>query len=546
MGVQFLSKLFPIAGQPLVYTTLLNGSKFATQWTVYVGPLGDTGLHELEFLLEVDPVAMGQGGSLITQRCRLVCDESLRPVRYRTQTAGLGMSLEFKGETVDVTMPDGSKQTVPLGDGQFIMESNMTGQQALMLALGHAQGKLAGEAKFSAFVVNALMSVPYQMAPAPDLVGAGGKMYRSSHEEELLINDDGVLLVARTPSQAIEARREDPPPPLPAWHDKEVLPLVRLTYSPPAGKTFQLEDVAIPGPVTPLGATVTVPAGKGPFPAVLFLSGTGAHDRNGFAGEVDLGTHEIMDHLSEKGFVGLRYDTRGAGKTLIGKDVLEQGLETVITDARAVLTYLRGRADVDPNRIALIGHSQGGTVALAIAKDEGKKIAALVLMASPGRAIDDIVVDQIVDQGRKVGLSSNTVDSQIKQFKDYVELVRADKPWVAGQIPDHLFVGARGRRWFQEHLARRGDALVAAVQCPVLVAQGSQDFQVSPSKDAEHLVAAAKAAGVEVTYALLPDLDHTFKKVQGESTIAQYYDGSRHVDPSFLGTVTDWLRQRMS
>ncbi|MCC6994147.1 MAG: alpha/beta fold hydrolase [Deltaproteobacteria bacterium] len=542
-----MDRLFIGPGQVLAYTSHLNGKRFATQWSLYKGPAGEpgSGLHEFAFLLEIDPLAIGQGGSLVTQRSQLVCDDALRPLRYRSQTRGSAVSLEFKADSVEAILPDGSHHTVPLEGADVVLESNLIGLQALMLAQAHGAGRLGAEARFQVFLVNGMLPAPYRTTPAPDLEAAeGGTWLRSSHEEELRLDHDGCLVLSRLPTQAVEIRREQPAPPLPAWHDAEVLTLDRPTYAPPPGHTFELHDVELPGPITPLGGTVTLPRGTAPFPAVLFLGGSGSHDRNGISGEIDLGSHEIVDHLAERGLLGLRYDTRGAGKTLIGKDVLEQGLETVIADARAALAYLRSRPEVDRGRIFLIGHSQGGTVALALASAPDAGLAGVVLMAAVGRAIDEALIDQVVNHGRKLGLAQATVEAQVQQVRDYVDAACSGRPWVPGEIPDHLFAGARTRRWILEHMRHRSDQLVAKVSCPILVLQGGKDFQVSPEKDAERIVAAAEAAGRDVTYTLFPDLDHTFKRTEGNSTMVQYYDRSRHVDGGFLDVLGTWLSKR--
>lgn len=544
-----LSRLLLVAGQPLAYASTLSGTRFATQWTVYVGPSAlsgsaDEGLHEFLFYLELDPTALGQGGSVITQRCRLLCDESLTPVRYSSHVAGVKVGLSFQGDEVHVDMPDGSKQIVPRSGAQFLIESNMTGQQALMLALAHERGLLDTEARFIVFVVNSLLPTPYATAPAADLPSDAGRWLRSSHEEELLIGAGGLLLQARTPTQGIDVQRLDPPPPVPAWSEQEVLTLDQPVYTPPPGASFRLEEVVIPGPVTPLHGTLTVPQGNGPFPAVLFLSGSGTHDRHGIAGEIDIGTHEIMDHLAETGYVGLRYDTRGAGKTRMGADALEQGFLSIVADAQAALEYFKGRPEVDCKRIFLIGHSQGGSVALALANDP-PELKGIVLMGTIGRGIDEVLIDQTINHCRKLGLSPEQIEAQVKRVRDYVDLVVSERPWVAGEIPDHLFLGARNRKWILEHLRNKPTDLLKAVRCPVLILQAEKDFQVLADKDGQRLQAAAKEAGLDFSYEVLPGLDHLFKQVPGdESRIEQYFDRSRRVDPSLLNRLDAWLRQR--
>src|SRR5262249_60224486 len=107
-----------------------------------------------------------------------------------------------------------------------------------------------------------------------------------------------------------------PPQPLPDWATKAEGTASRepvLRYRVPADATFALQDISIAAPRGPLGGSITVPAGQGPSPAVLFISGSGKHDRHGIVGDGDLGSHEIVDYPSNHGMVGLPFSLRGAG-----------------------------------------------------------------------------------------------------------------------------------------------------------------------------------------------------------------------------------------
>jgi pimeloyl-ACP methyl ester carboxylesterase len=134
---------------------------------------------------------------------------------------------------------------------------------------------------------------------------------------------------------------------------------------PPPGATFTRREVELPGqPGEPtLAGEVLIPAGKPPFPAVLFLSSTGQQDRHGFAGPppVDLGSHEITDALAQAGMVVLRFDERGFGSSADGPISYLGQLE----DARRGLRTLLVQDEVDPDRIALVGHGEGGWKALS-------------------------------------------------------------------------------------------------------------------------------------------------------------------------------------
>src|SRR5262249_58570341 len=93
-------------------------------------------------------------------------------------------------------------------------------------------------------------------------------------------------------------------------------------------------------------------------PALTFLSGSGGQDREGFSSGIDLGTHEILDRLTREGFLVLRFDDRGVGaSTGPTQDIV---FDDLVGDGRRAVRYLLARPDVDPKRVAVIGHSEGG------------------------------------------------------------------------------------------------------------------------------------------------------------------------------------------
>jgi pimeloyl-ACP methyl ester carboxylesterase len=542
LSPHWTAALFP-GSDPLVYVSAIAGKRWATQWTVYRG-VGADGLHAIEFLVEIDPAAAGGGGSLLRQRARLWCTDTLDPARYVTEAQGARLTLRFAADRVTVELPDQSVQTVPRDGAAFVVDGSFPGQAALVYAESARRMAGAPVTRMHLFVASQLVTVPVEIEPAADLDARNGRWYRTSHREEVMLDPDGLMVEVKVPHLALACRLDRPGPPLPDWPDGPPPAAPSLSYAPPETTRFHLEDVQVPGPVTPIGATLSVPAGAGPFPGVLFLGGSGIHDRHGIAGEIDLGTHEIVDGLAEHGFVGLRFDKRGAGTTRLGSDALDRGLASDIADARACLAFLRARPETAGQKLFLIGHSQGGMEALALAgeADTATALAGVVLMATPGRDIDAMIADQVIAHGETVGFTREQVDRQLDDLAEATRLVRSGQPWRAGQVPDYLLALFRTRTWYEEMLRYRTPDLIARLRCPVLVCQGGKDFQVSPARDAEALVAAARAAGVACGYELFPDLDHLFKHSSGPSTLAAYYE-PRPVDPAFQACLRAWLRR---
>jgi uncharacterized protein len=540
----WIELLFP-DHRPLVYGSALAGRQYATQWTLYRG-VGSDRLHEIEFLLEIDPSAAGSGGALLHQRMRLWTTDTLDPVCYIMEAMGARTTLDFEHDAVNVELPDHSRQTVPRSGALFVMDGNLPGHLALVYAGLAVRGLIdsAASLRVPLFLAPQLVTVPYEIVPMDEAEFAAGRWHRTSHNSEVLLDTRGMMREARTPKLSHNTWLEESGPSVPAWPDDLTPDAPRLAYVPPQHTSFRLEDISIPGPVTPIGGTLSIPRGSGPFPGVLFLSGSGMHDRHGIAGEIDIGTHEIMDNFAEHGFVGLRFDTRGAGTTRLGSDFLDRGLVSDIADAQACLACLRARAETAGRPLFLIGHSQGGTIALAIAsgKETRGLVSGVVLMATAGRDLADVIADQLTEQGDVIGLAPEQVAQQIKDFRCAVRLARSDLPWEPGKIPDFVLAMFRTRTWLQEVLQLHTTELITDVQSPVLVCQGTKDFQISAARDAEPLVAAARAAGVDCSYALFSDLDHLFKRCVGRSTLATYFD-RRPVSPAFLDRVRSFLAE---
>jgi pimeloyl-ACP methyl ester carboxylesterase len=131
-------------------------------------------------------------------------------------------------------------------------------------------------------------------------------------------------------------------------------------------------------------AQLSYPAiGKGPFPAVLLIPGSGAVDMNETLGENIKPFWQISQYLSERGFAVLKYDKRGVGESFTILNPNVWGNNTVddqIQDSEKALNVLVHQPEVDPNRISIIGHSEGTLYAPRVAVDNSTKISNIILI----------------------------------------------------------------------------------------------------------------------------------------------------------------------
>jgi hypothetical protein len=141
--------------------------------------------------------------------------------------------------------------------------------------------------------------------------------------------------------------------------------------------------------VTPAG-TLTIPSGKGPFPAVVLLTGSGPNNR-----DEEVYFHRpfmvLADYLTRQGIAVLRFDDRGVGGST--GDFSKATTGDSADDALAGIEFLKGRKQIDPKRIGLVGHSEGSEMG-AIAATRSPDVAFLVMLAGQGQRFADVVIAQ--------------------------------------------------------------------------------------------------------------------------------------------------------
>src|SRR5215469_8024915 len=155
-------------------------------------------------------------------------------------------------------------------------------------------------------------------------------------------------------------------------------------------------------------AQLTYPAvGKGPFPGVLLIHGSGANDKNETLGFVHKNGPkpptpfwQIAKYLSERGFAVLRYDKRGIGvnHTILDSNVwANTTIYDLIQDSKKALNVLIQQPEVDSKRISIIGHSEGTVIAPRVAIDNPTKVKNIVLMGTVAQNLRDIFYHQYVN-----------------------------------------------------------------------------------------------------------------------------------------------------
>lgn len=260
-------------------------------------------------------------------------------------------------------------------------------------------------------------------------------------------------------------------------------------------ETFDSSDVVVGRAPFQLPGTLTVPRGKGPFPAVVLVHGSGPSDRDERVGAI-APFKDLAEGLSSRGVMVLRYDKRTFvhGKALVGKPItLDQ---EVIDDALLAVELLAARRDTA--KIFVVGHSLGAALAPEIAS-RSKRVAGAVLLAPPARKPKDIILQQL----RYLGTPEDKVAETERAFAD----------------PTGTILGASAAYWSE--LAKKEPIAVARkLGKPILVLRGARDYQVI-----EEDLAAWKAglSGIPNTEVLtLEKANHLFVEGEGKSMPAEY------------------------
>ncbi len=290
--------------------------------------------------------------------------------------------------------------------------------------------------------------------------------------------------------------------------------------------------------------------GPGPFPVAILISGSGAQDRD----ETLMGHQPfwvIADYLTRRGVAVLRVDDRGMGQsTGPAQGTSADFAQDVITS----LDYLKKRKDIDPKKIGLIGHSEGGMIAPMVAAKRAGDVAFIISLAGPGEPILDLMEKQNTATLKSMQVSEPIAKSYGTMMRTFMQAAAFESdtaaayrqatvahgdwkktvhPNVAAMltgVTDSTGVGPYIRTvvnslrtpWMRYFLSYDPTDNLTRLTCPVLVLNGEKDIQVLAEPNlAGWKAALAKAKNKDVTVRELPGLNHLFQHCT-KCTVAEY------------------------
>jgi dienelactone hydrolase len=312
--------------------------------------------------------------------------------------------------------------------------------------------------------------------------------------------------------------------------------LSRRRVAPPA---LREEEVRFSNGGVELAGTLLLPAGAGPHPAVVFVHGSG--------GEGRWASRYLARRLAREGFAALIWDKRGVGESTGWWP--EASFEDLAGDAAAAVAYLRTRAEIDPARVGIHGHSQGGTIAPLVAV----RSEADFVIASAASGVS-MVDAEIYSIGNAIGISSLPPE-EAAIARAYVEAI-VDAAYRGGtrEALEAAADRARGHPWFFEPPAPDApywgfSKLIAdfdplawwqRVEAPVLLVYGSADERVPVEASRAAIVRALEDAGAaEIEVQVFEGADHTFR-------IRREGDAWPRTVPGYPDAILEWLRNTLT
>jgi pimeloyl-ACP methyl ester carboxylesterase len=304
-----------------------------------------------------------------------------------------------------------------------------------------------------------------------------------------------------------------------------------------------------------LAATLTKPESPGPHPVVVLVSGSGVQDRdNTIFGHKSFLV--IADALTRRGIAVVRYDDRGWGEST--GDPTNGTTADFASDTLAVLRFVAARPDIDPKRVGILGHSEGGMIAPMLAAAHPNDIAFIVMLAGPGVVGHELLTRQtelgmrltisdekriaadiaVLSQAYKL-IATKPVEKSKPEIEALWKKAKPDEPGV-----DDLLALADSA-WMRFFLAYDPRPDLAKVKCPALVLNGATDIQVDDEQNLPAITGAfKKGKNKQVTVLARPGLNHLFQHSETGNP-EDYEKIFETFDKDTLTIIGDWLLERV-
>lgn len=303
-----------------------------------------------------------------------------------------------------------------------------------------------------------------------------------------------------------------------------------------------------------LAGTLSYPKMKGKYPAVLLLTGSGPQNR-----DEEIFGHKpfkiLSDYLTQHGVVVLRVDDRGVGEST--GDFANSTIENFSKDAISAFNYLKKQPQVDKHKIGILGHSEGGLIAMLLAGQHLPDLSFIISLAGPSFSIDRMMVEQLYAIGKAAGMSPESLEKAREINRRNFEIVKSDLHTQEAykQLVDNMSaanLGGDNKQLERELLTMLAPAYryfmriepepyISRIKIPVFAAFGTLDVQVPSDENLKSL------------YDLLPNnektvlkeykgMNHLFQKAQ-TGQVSEYVEIEETLNPQVMKDITEWIKK---
>lgn len=303
-----------------------------------------------------------------------------------------------------------------------------------------------------------------------------------------------------------------------------------------SAKTYRIEndlyedkEVSFNNKDITLSGTLSMPKDEGPFPAIILICGPGPQDRNGLGMFVDL-----ADGLAQKGIAVLRFDKRGVGKSEGSFSRFTD--EDLISDVSSAVDFLAKREDIDRDRIAVLGHSQGGYYAVSVAASHPQVSACIIMAGIEAMNLPDTDLEMMWSFDKSaLDWGQEYLKDIAECTKDTSEILKTGNDWA---ILLHKRVFLKKRRL---DIEKKPLELIRKVKTPVLILRGKRDavIPVEHIKLLEETLKEGANKDYEIVY--FNRLNHFFGKKIEDGIYRTHLSIDKEVAPA----VIDWLNKKM-
>ena len=501
---------------------------------------------------------LGAPLNVVTRRAEMKYTAAGTPERFTLDGSANGADVSVRTSFVNGTaQSEGNQGTARIATShQFSPQAVVlpNGVFSLYAALADRLSRVTAGAELKAYILPLAEIGVRVVSDQPERIQVGTSFLDVQRYDLLFGNPGGDLAVSLTagdggrlirlsiPAQAIEVVREDVASPTSRTQvisnpgdEAVVIPAVGFnlgaTITKPAFAKGSGE--ASPAPATPASAPGSGVAGR--VPAVILLSGSGVGDRDGLVQGVPT-LAQLAGAIADAGVLAVRYDKRGFGQS--GGRAESATIQDYAEDVRAVVRWLLQRKDIDPKRIAVVGHSEGAWVALLAAARE-KRISAVASIAGPATTGAELVLEQQQRALDQMKLTPEERDKKVALQKQIQSAVMTGKGW---ELVPQEERRAADTPYFQSLLTFDPVKVLKDVRQPLFFVHGALDKQV-PATHADRLadIARKQSDSDSIDVVVVRGVNHLLiPAFTGEVT--EYPSlTDRNVSKDVSGALTAWL-----